>query len=152
MNILEQIKSKFGDRVEIFEKSKQRVYINVAKEDAKPVVRYLYQDLGARMSIATGVDTRSAIEILYHMALDGEGLMLSVRARVAKPELEMESFTDFMGAADWIEREIHEMFGVNFSGHPHLKTLLLPDDWPEGVYPLRKKTFESEKENAERIE
>jgi len=43
-----------------------------------------------------------------------------------------------MKCAEWIEREIHEMFGVNFKGHPNLKHLLLKDDWPEGNYPLRR--------------
>jgi NADH-quinone oxidoreductase subunit C len=35
------------------------------------------------------------------------------------------------------EREIHDMYGVNFWGHPDLSPLLLPDDWPPGVYPIR---------------
>jgi Ni,Fe-hydrogenase III component G len=150
MSILEQLKEKFGDRIAIFEKSKKRIYVTVAKEKAKEVVRFLFRDLGARFSTASGVDTRSGIEILYHMTFDRHNMIVSVRTLVEKPELSMESFTDFMPAADWIEREIHEMFGVNFIGHPKLEKLLLPDDWPEGEYPLRKKTFESEKENVER--
>lgn len=150
MSIVEQIRDKFKDKVEIFEKSKKRTYVTISKEDAKEVVRYLFRDLGARMSIASGVDTRPGIEILYHMAFDKHGIIITVKVLVKKPKPEMPSFVDFMPAAEWIEREIHEMFGVNFMGHPDLKTLLLPDDWPEGVYPLCKKTFDSEKENVER--
>lgn len=150
MNVVAEIKEKFGDKLEVFEKSAKRIYIRVDKKDAKALVRWMLLDLGARFSIATGIDTRTGIEILYHMAFDQLGLIVSVRTLVEKPELEMESFTDFMPAADWIEREIHEMLGVNFVGHPNLKRLLLPDDWPEGVYPYRKKTFESERENPER--
>ena len=33
---------------------------------------------------------------------------------------------------------MHEILGINFKGHPDLKRLLLPDDWPDGVYPLRR--------------
>ncbi|MDD5382474.1 MAG: NADH-quinone oxidoreductase subunit C [Candidatus Margulisbacteria bacterium] len=150
MNILEQIRNRFVDKIGIMEKSAKRVYIAVEKEEARELVCYLFRDLGARFSIATGVDTRPGIEILYHMAFDANDLMLTVRVLVRKPELEMPTFSDFMPAAEWIEREIHEMFGVKFIGHPNLQTLLLPDDWPEGVYPLRKGTFESEKENEER--
>ena len=69
---------------------------------------------------------------------------------VKKPELSLPTMTDFMPAANWIEREIHELLGVNFVGHPRLDKLLLPDDWQEGIYPLRKKTYESVQENAER--
>lgn len=150
MKIIEQIKNEFKEKVDIFEKSDKRVYISVAKENAKEVVRYLFKDMGARMSIASGVDTRPGIEILYHMAFDKYNMIVSVKVLVKKPELEMPSFTDFMPAAEWIEREIHELLGVNFIGHPRLEKLLLPDDWQDGIYPLRKKTFESERENTER--
>jgi Ni,Fe-hydrogenase III component G len=147
--IIEKIKERFGDKIKVFEKTATRLYVTADKKDAKELVRYLFRDLGARFSIASGVDTRPAVEILYHMAFDEYSLMVTVRVAVEKPELEMPSFSDFMPAAEWIEREIREMFGVNFIGHPKLETLLLPDDWPQGVYPLRKNTFDSEKENKE---
>lgn len=149
MNITADLKNRFADRIEIFEKSKKRIYVTAAISDAKDVIRYLFKDMGARMSIATGVDTRSSIEILYHMTLDKHGVIVSIRVHVKKPDLEMPTITDIISGAMWIEREIHEMLGVDFIGHPDLARLLLPDDWEEGVYPFRKKTFESEKENTE---
>lgn len=150
MNIIEQIKNKFGDKVDIIAKSKKRAYVSVSKDHAKEVTGYLFKDMGARFSIATGIDARNGVEILYHMAFDKDGIVVSVRTLVPKPELEMPIFSDIIPATNWIERELHEMFGVNFIGHPNLERLLLPDDWTEGVYPYRKKTFESEKENTER--
>ena len=150
MKLTEEIKNKFNQKVDIFEKSEQRIFVNVAKEDVKEVVRFLYQDLGARFSIASGIDTPIGVEMLYHMAFDRLGVIVSVRVLVEKPDLTIDSFTSFMPATEWIERELHEMLGVNFPGHPGLKRLLLPDDWPEGVYPFRKKTYESEKEVEER--
>jgi len=150
MNILEEIRTKFGSKVDIFVKSKKRVYVSVSIDDAKDVIGYLFRILGARMSIATGIDTRTGIEMLYHMAFDKHALMVTVRTMVEKPELKMPTLTDIIPAANWIEREIHEMLGVDFVGHPNLDRLLLPDDWQVGEYPFRKKTFESEKENTER--
>ncbi|MFA6549299.1 MAG: NADH-quinone oxidoreductase subunit C [Candidatus Margulisiibacteriota bacterium] len=144
--IIEQIKERFGNKVEVFEKSPKRIYITISKDNAKELVRYMFRDLGARFSIASGVDTRPAVEILYHMAFDKHDLILTVRVAVEKPALEISTFSDFMPAAEWIEREIHEMFGVNFIGHPKLETLLLADDWPAGVYPLRK-SESAEREN-----
>jgi Ni,Fe-hydrogenase III component G len=150
VNVSELIKSKFNNKVEILEKSKKRMYVSAAKDDTKDIVQYLFSNMGARFSIATAIDTRLGVEILYHMAFDKDGMIVSVRTLVAKPELEMPTFTDIIPGTEWIEREIHEMFGVDFIGHPRLERLLLPDDWEDGVYPFRKKTFESEKENLER--
>jgi len=150
MNILEEIRTKFGNKVDILVKSKKRVYVSVSVDDAKDVIGYLFRILGARMSIATGIDTRTGIEMLYHMAFDKHALVVTVRTVVEKPEIKMPTLTDIIPAANWIEREIHEMLGVDFTGHPNLDRLLLPDDWQEGEYPFRKKTFESEKENTEK--
>lgn len=134
MSKLEEIKKKYR----VFEKSPHRVYLEVKKEEAAEILDYLFNELKARLSTATALDVREGVEILYHMALDEEGVMLSVRVLVPKPELKMDSVTPRVPSADWIEREIHEMLGVDFTGHPELKRFLLPDDWPEGVYPLRK--------------
>jgi Ni,Fe-hydrogenase III component G len=150
MNILEEIRTKFGNKINIFVKSKKRVYVSVSLDDAKDVITYLFRILGARMSIATGIDTRTGVEMLYHMAFDKHALVVTVRTVVEKPELKMPTLTDIIPAANWIEREIHEMLGVDFTGHPGLERLLLPDDWQEGEYPFRKKTFDSEKENTEK--
>jgi Ni,Fe-hydrogenase III component G len=146
MNILEEIRTKFGNKADILVKSKKRVYVSVSLDDAKDVIGYLFRILGARMSIATGIDTRTGVEMLYHMAFDKHDLVVTVRTIVEKPELKMPTLTDIVPAANWIEREIHEMLGVDFTGHPGLERLLLPDDWQEGEYPFRKKTFDSEKE------
>jgi len=146
MNILEEIRTKFGNKADILVKSKKRVYVSVSLDDAKDVISYLFRILGARMSIATGIDTRTGVEMLYHMAFDKHDLVVTVRTVVEKPELKMPTLTDIIPAANWIEREIHEMLGVDFIGHPGLERLLLPDDWQAGEYPFRKKTFDSEKE------
>ena len=152
MNIIEEIKNKYGDKVRIVEKSKRRVFVNVAQPDAKELVGWLFQGLKARFSIITGIDVRIGVELIYHLAFDELGVLVSVRTQVAKPELLMPTLTDVIEGANWIEREIHEMLGVNFIGHPNLTRFLLPDDWPEGEYPYRKKTYGSEQENAVREE
>jgi len=78
------------------------------------------------------------VEILYHFALDPQGKIVSLKVLAEKPALQMESVASFLPAANWIEREINEMFGVEFLGHPDMRRLLLPDDWPEGEYPHRR--------------
>ena len=65
--------------------------------------------------------------------------MISLRVLTGNKEKpEMESITSIIKGAEWIEREIWELLGVNFKGHPNLKRLLLDKTWPEGKYPLRR--------------
>ena len=64
--------------------------------------------------------------------------MISLRVKLQKPKLEIDSLSPIFEGSSWIEREIHEILGINFRGHKDLRKLLLPDDWPEGVYPLRR--------------
>lgn len=78
------------------------------------------------------------MEILYHFTVEEIDLVISLRVTLPKTKLEINSLTSVFTAARWIEREIHELLGINFIGHPELKRLLLPEDWPQGVYPLRK--------------
>lgn len=137
--ILENIKVRLGnDLIELNDRSLRRVYVTIKKESLPKITRYLFNDVRARFLTASGVDTRSAVEILYHFSIDEIGLIITLRVIMENSDLEIESLSSIMKCAEWIEREIHEMLGVNFKGHPNLKHLLLKDDWPKGNYPLRK--------------
>jgi len=137
--IIENIKVRAGkDLLDLSDRSEKRVYVTIKKEILPKIARYLFNDVRARFVIASGVDTRKAIEILYHFSIDEIGLIVSLRVILDKSNLEVESLVSIMKCAEWIEREIHELLGVNFKGHPNLKHLLLKDDWPEGNYPLRR--------------
>jgi Ni,Fe-hydrogenase III component G len=140
-SIIENIKVRSGKALLDFnDRSKKRVYFTISKEALSQIARYLFNDEKARFSTASGVDTKKAIEILYHFSIDEIGLIISLRVSLEKPNPEIDTLTSIMKCAEWIEMEIHEMLGVNFKGHPNLKHLLLKDDWPEGNYPLRRDT------------
>ena len=139
IDVIENIKVRAGrDMLDLKDHSERRVYVTIKKEILLKIARYLFKDVRARFSIASGVDTRKAIEILYHFSIDEIGLIVSLRVVLDKSDLEVDSLTPLMKCAEWIEMEIHELLGVNFKGHPNLKHLLLKDDWPEGNYPLRR--------------
>jgi NADH-quinone oxidoreductase subunit C len=90
------------------------------------------------LQTASAVDGPRQIEILYHWALDSVGLIISVRTRIDRNQPEIASITDICPAAHWIEREMWELMGISFQGHPDLRHLLLTDDWPKGKFPLRR--------------
>lgn len=136
---LNSIRQRFkGDIVDVFDKSPKRVYIEIKPQAIVPVGRHIFRDLGARFNIASGVDTRTHIEILYHFTIEEINLLISLRVKLDHDKPEIDSLAKTFEGANWIEREIHELLGVNFKGHSDLRRLLLPDQWPEGVYPLRR--------------
>jgi Ni,Fe-hydrogenase III component G len=136
--IISDLKTRFKDDIiQIYEKSRSRVYIDIHPQSIVNVGKYMFKDLGARFNIASGVDTRTNIEILYHFTLEPIDLLVSFRVKLDKNKPEIDSLVNEFHAANWIEREMHELLGINFKGHPNLKRLLLSDQWPDGVYPLR---------------
>jgi NADH-quinone oxidoreductase subunit D len=93
---------------------------------------------GARLATATGIEVRDGIDVLYHWAIEPAGIVVTLEALAARPALELDSVANAVPAANWIEREMHDLLGVNFPGHPDMRRLVLDDSWPQGLYPLRK--------------
>ena len=135
--ILTEIQKTFkNDIIDFFVKSPKRVYIEIKHDSLVRVSLHIFKDLEARFNIASGIDIRHAIEILYHFTLEDINLIISLRVKLPKENPVIDSLTPYFEGANWIERELHELLGVNFTGHPDLRRLLLSDDWPEGVFPL----------------
>jgi NADH-quinone oxidoreductase subunit C len=83
------------------------------------------------------VDTRFHLEVLYHFSVEALNLLVTLRVKLDKKAPRVDSLAPLIKGAAWIEREIHELLGIDFAGHPDLHRLLLSEEWPEGVYPLR---------------
>jgi len=119
----------------------RRIYFSVQPKDIFDTARFLFKELGLRFAIASGMETPQGFEILYHFSDDKTGIMYSVRVLIEdKQSPQIDAITPLFPGAEWIEREMWEMLGINFVGHPNLKRLLLSEDWPEGNYPLRHTT------------
>ncbi len=138
MSILDEIKDKLaGKIINWHEHSAKRVYFSIKLQDIKEIASFLFKDLGLRFAIATGQDTPQGLEMLYHFSLDKTGQIISVRVLIEdKKNPQIDSIAPLFKGAEWIEREIWELLGINFIGHPNLKRLLLAEEWPEGKYPL----------------
>jgi len=115
----------------------RRFFVNIEKKDLKRVIRRLIRMKNyTHLSTITALDTGSDIEVIYHVAFTDA--LVSVRVQTSKDDPVLLSIVDLIPGAALYEREIHDLFGVEFEGNPDLSPLLLPDNWPEGVYPLRK--------------
>jgi Ni,Fe-hydrogenase III component G len=138
-DVIAAVREKLDGRiVDFFEKSEQRYYVEVAPADVPDATRLMFKELGARFQIASGVDTPTAIEILYHWAFDALGIIVTVRTKLDRDDPQIESVAGICVATEWIEREMWELLGITFRNHPDMRHLLLKEDWPEGRYPLRR--------------
>lgn len=137
---IKEFKEKFKAKIKNWhEHSPQRIYVNIDKNNLVEMAKYLFYEKKARFQIATGIDTRKGIEILYHFSLDKEGgKILTLKVTLDKKDLKVESLAPHIKATNWIEREIAELLGVKFVNHPDMRRLLLSEDWPKGKYPLRR--------------
>ncbi len=113
-----------------------RIFVRVSKEHLKKVIAFLKNDGFVHLSGITGLQSSDAFELLYH--LSGGGILLTVRINLPLNDDVAPTITDIIPGALLYEREIHDLFGVKFEGHPNLEPLILPEDWPKDVYPMRK--------------
>jgi NADH-quinone oxidoreductase subunit C len=86
----------------------------------------------------------SRYELIYYFWSLIKKVMIEVRTQVEGDAPTIDSICYLFPGLDWHEREIHEMFGISFNGHPNQSLLILPDEL-EGKYPLRK-SFEVSRE------
>jgi Ni,Fe-hydrogenase III large subunit/Ni,Fe-hydrogenase III component G len=110
------------------------------------VVSTLYYDHGGWLSTVVGSDERPLnghFAIYYVLSMEeGEKCWVTVKALLPAHKPEFPSVTPRVPAAIWYEREVRDMFGIHPEGLPDERRLALPDDWPDGVYPLRKDSMD----------
>lgn len=117
------------------------ITLELNKESLRDVVAYFKEAPEPGFEVLmdlTGVDYLEPIKrtkVLYwlHNPTNYERVRLTV---FVEREGSLPSVSDFWEGADWYERELFDLFGVNFEGHPDMKRLLMPDDWKG--HPLRK--------------
>jgi NADH:ubiquinone oxidoreductase subunit C len=87
--------------------------------------------------LINAVEYKESIQLIYQLQrVQPEPLMLCIKVNISKSNPEVQTLTSLWGSADWYERELWDLQGIKFVGHPDLKRILNPDNW-EG-FPLRK--------------
>jgi NADH-quinone oxidoreductase subunit C len=139
--IHERLLAQFGDAVGPLSEPKVDAFCVVKAEKLVEICRFLKRTPGLEMDFCediAGVDypKRNIIEVVYHLYSYNQrhGIVLKVEADRANPVVPTVEIV--WKAANWMEREIYDLFGVTFAGHHDLRRLLLPDDWIG--HPLRK--------------
>lgn len=142
--IIAAVEKDFSGSFIRYEEFRGDVAINVRKDCILELMKYLKDspdsafdflvDITAVDYLELGGDERFAV--VYHLHSHTYLQRLRVKAWIPEDDLEVQSMMPIWKTADWQEREIHEMFGIDFINHPDLRPLLLPDDFVG--YPLRK--------------
>ncbi|MCR4395595.1 MAG: NADH-quinone oxidoreductase subunit C [Candidatus Saccharicenans sp.] len=119
--------------------SDHRLFVDIEKEALLPAVKLILEQ-GGRYQVGISYDDRKnhqSFALIHTLAFDRDGLLVALRAFAPGNNPEFDSITPVVPGAGWSEREYHDLLGLNFKGHPNPKRLVLSDDWPEGIYPLR---------------
>lgn len=126
----------------------RRLDVEMAAADMKAAVTALVEVHWGYLAAITGIDRPAAgpaegqvqaeneIEIMYTFCWGTA--VTSIRVRVPYSQPVVPTVCDLIPSASFYERELMEMFGVDILNTPNRERLMLPDMWPEGVYPLRK--------------
>ena len=115
----------------------EKICIQVQAGAHRDAIKFiLEQDENAGISAITGIDLGEKIELMYHIRT--YGTIITIGTEVPKKNAKIESITDLIPGANFHEREASDLLGVFFEGHPNPKRLILPEDWPGNIFPLRK--------------
>lgn len=82
-------------------------------------------------------DNGKSLELIYHLT-GAHRMVVALAIEIPRDKAEMATVSDLLPPAGIYERQIHDLLGITFRGHPDLKRIILNEDWPEGEYPLRK--------------
>jgi Ni,Fe-hydrogenase III large subunit/Ni,Fe-hydrogenase III component G len=111
--------------------------VQVKSDSNRDALKILFEiDKNAGISAITGLDLGETIGLMYHFR--SKGALVTVRTEVPKQDPRIRTIADMLPGAVFHEREVADLFGVVFEGHPNPARLVLPEDWPDNLYPLRK--------------
>ena len=140
-NLFEILKKNLGDMWKTVEDSAHSVRILIPKQGIGKAVPVIVKTLPARLVFLFASDDRQdkgSFGVYYVFSCPQDEKFLILESRVEEREPSFPSLTPFLPQANWFEREIRDLFGLVPEGHPDPRPLVLHEDWPGGIFPLRK--------------
>ncbi|KUG04899.1 nadh-ubiquinone oxidoreductase chain c [hydrocarbon metagenome] len=111
--------------------------LKIEKTELRALMLKLRDEYGFNhLANLSSVDYNEEFEVVYHLYSIPANDKVCVKTRVPRNSAEVDSLIDIWPTADWQEREVYDLMGIKFKGHPNLIRVLLPDDF-DG-HPLRK--------------
>jgi NADH-quinone oxidoreductase subunit C len=141
---VEALRAAFGDAIGRAVESCGDTIVYVARERLRDVMRWLRDTPGQEYDYLVDLtaveyrDRERPLEVVYNLRALRRGADLRVKVELdPRGELEVDSVVPVWQGANWLEREVFDMFGIRFRGHPDLRRILMWETYAEG-HPLRK--------------
>ncbi len=140
-DVKNRLKKEYGDAVVKFEQPlPTRLFVDIKREKVREISREIIK-IGGRYLVSVGYDAiarEGNLGLIHTFSLDRDDMFVCLRTAAPADDPSFDSITPDIPNAGWSEREYMDLLGMKFPGHPKPKRLILADDWPAGVYPLRK--------------
>jgi NADH-quinone oxidoreductase subunit C len=139
LSIYAKLKERFAGKVLEVSDAKLDPWMVVEPAAIVEVCGFLKDDPETAMdclSNQSGVDYKDRIEVVYHLFSYRHRHTAIFKVKLPRDNPSVPTLEGLWKSANWMEREIFDLLGVNFEGHSDLRRLLMPEDWPG--YPLRK--------------
>jgi NADH/F420H2 dehydrogenase subunit C len=139
--LAERLKERFSDAILEVAEFRGEITVVVSKDRLLDVARHLREDADAAfemLSTVVGMHFLSGEhehEVVYQLYSLSRNQRLRLKVRLRPGEV-VASLTPIWPGADWLEREQYDLVGVRFQGHPDLRRIIMPEDYPD--HPLRK--------------
>lgn len=137
--IIERIQKRFPEAVASVSEGPVDPYAVLRRDDLVRVCRFLMGDpelLFNYCSSVGGVDDTRTFWVVYHLYSIPKSHSITLKVDAGRDDPWVPSVSELWPGANWHEREAYDLYGIRFEGHPDLRRILLPEDWPG--HPLRK--------------
>ncbi len=138
--IINNLKETFSDQITLTRSTLPVINLTANAALLQSLVEHLVTELRGRFITCAAVDRRKEkghFAVSYLFSFDKEKVYLIITIDLDPSATTLDSITPIIPGANWAERELNDLSGISAQGHPDLRRLILADDWPEGVYPLR---------------
>jgi Ni,Fe-hydrogenase III large subunit/Ni,Fe-hydrogenase III component G len=136
-----KLQQQFPGAITSVDSSEARtLFVDLKREAVKTMADALIKE-GGRYLVSIGHDNISrdqTLRLVHTFSFDQDDVFVCCRTSAPENDPSFESITPDIPGAGWSEREYQDLLGMKFNNHPKPKKLVLTDDWPEGIYPLRK--------------
>ena len=137
-----KLKGRFGEKLSrVQERAPTKLSLTVHPNALRELAAYLFGDMGCQFLVSAGVDRREFsrdLAVVHFFARDPDKIAIDVSVLLGDGNPCLDSITPVVPAANWAEREFADLLGITPLDHPDPRKLVLADDWPTGMHPLRR--------------